>query len=642
MKAEKVLEILACPRCRGEVLIEKAKAKITCKQCWARYRFEGEVPVMLPEEGVEIHREGAPQANVYAPGSMELIERQKGGLVLDDGAGFQKQPFPHVVQLEMYLSPSTDVVADALYLPFRGGAFDAVISEAVIEHVTDPFLYASEIHRVLKDGGEVRIDAPFLHPYHAVPHHYFNMTRSGLELLLSAFEKIQSGVGPHQEPWVVLRDVLGIYAASLDDQEFREKFLDMSVGDLLKILQEQKELAPLRNLRPEMVEYISAGVYFHGLKGKGTRSEEAERPAVSVVVVGGDGGEGLAECLGGLTEVRYPKDRLEVILADGDGEDGVDPAVLKRFPRVHTVRKPAGSGTAEARMTAAREAKGKYIALLDGGCRVGPNWIEGLLDPMDPSKKVVCTSSRILGSDGKTVEAVPGEMDFLGHPIDEEDDGPAEGAPPPVGPTLFPLGAAMMIEREVLFGVGGFDAAYVDSLDDLDLGWRLWVLGHEVHHAPAAPVRRVDPEDEVDPARRALLVERNALRSIYKNYDDENLRRILPVAILLTLERGWGHSRISAARYRFDSPEDDDSESESLSKVHAAHLLAVDEFLRDLDRVHEQRRRVQRKRVRPDREILPLLKPPAKGMRAYRETLERLCRAFEIQVPLVGGKEGSR
>lgn len=54
-------------------------------------------------------------------------------------------------------------LADGLYLPFKGGVFDLVLSHAVIEHVADARLYLSECARVLRPGGRVYLStAPYL------------------------------------------------------------------------------------------------------------------------------------------------------------------------------------------------------------------------------------------------------------------------------------------------------------------------------------------------------------------------------------------------------------------------------------------------------------------------------------------------
>ena len=53
--------------------------------------------------------------------------------------------------------------ADGMFLPFRPGTFDLVLSHAVIEHVADAPLYLKECARVLAPGGHVYLStAPYL------------------------------------------------------------------------------------------------------------------------------------------------------------------------------------------------------------------------------------------------------------------------------------------------------------------------------------------------------------------------------------------------------------------------------------------------------------------------------------------------
>ena len=54
-------------------------------------------------------------------------------------------------------------LADGMALPFAAGAFDLVLSHAVIEHVADAPLYLRECARVLAPGGHVYLStAPYL------------------------------------------------------------------------------------------------------------------------------------------------------------------------------------------------------------------------------------------------------------------------------------------------------------------------------------------------------------------------------------------------------------------------------------------------------------------------------------------------
>ena len=43
-------EILACPRCKGELQFHEERGEIHCLACRLAYRIEGGIPVMLVEE----------------------------------------------------------------------------------------------------------------------------------------------------------------------------------------------------------------------------------------------------------------------------------------------------------------------------------------------------------------------------------------------------------------------------------------------------------------------------------------------------------------------------------------------------------------------------------------------------------------
>ena len=79
-----------------------------------------------------------------------------------------------------------------IFLPFKDNIFDAVISEAVLEHVHSPNRVVSEIYRVLKPGGYICVAVPFLQGYHASPHDYQRWTLPGIVQLCAAFSEIES------------------------------------------------------------------------------------------------------------------------------------------------------------------------------------------------------------------------------------------------------------------------------------------------------------------------------------------------------------------------------------------------------------------------------------------------------------------
>jgi len=50
MLNKKLLEILACPKCKGDLEYDKDENKLICDNCRLRYRIEDDIPIMLIDE----------------------------------------------------------------------------------------------------------------------------------------------------------------------------------------------------------------------------------------------------------------------------------------------------------------------------------------------------------------------------------------------------------------------------------------------------------------------------------------------------------------------------------------------------------------------------------------------------------------
>ncbi len=152
----------------------------------------------------------------HDPIATKVIRNHADGLVLDAGSGFKSTVYDHVVNLEVVGYPSTDVLGVGEHLPFADGSFDAALSLNVLEHVRDPFRCARELARVVRPGGKLYASVPFLQPYHGYPHHYYNMTASGLEnLFAGAFTVEELSAPASAVPIWALSWFLNSYVAGL-------------------------------------------------------------------------------------------------------------------------------------------------------------------------------------------------------------------------------------------------------------------------------------------------------------------------------------------------------------------------------------------------------------------------------------------
>jgi SAM-dependent methyltransferase len=125
--------------------------------------------------------------------------------ILDIGSGIRKgvgeriwrggaSDTCQVVTLDIVDGESVDIVADATKIPVGIGPFDAVIMQAVPEHVANFQALFSEAKRMVKEGGYLYVEMPFLQGFHADPDDYWRMTLPGLKHQVSDMTIIESGV----------------------------------------------------------------------------------------------------------------------------------------------------------------------------------------------------------------------------------------------------------------------------------------------------------------------------------------------------------------------------------------------------------------------------------------------------------------
>ena len=50
----KLLDILACPLCKGPLIYKKANAELLCKPCRLAYPIKDDIPVMLEDEARKV------------------------------------------------------------------------------------------------------------------------------------------------------------------------------------------------------------------------------------------------------------------------------------------------------------------------------------------------------------------------------------------------------------------------------------------------------------------------------------------------------------------------------------------------------------------------------------------------------------
>ena len=132
------------------------------------------------------------RGNPYSPYlDRWLDDLPPGELVLEFGGGDRRRGRPGQINVEFLKFELADAYADIHSIPFADDTFGAVWSQAVFEHVANPFNAAAELVRVTRPGGLVMTEVAFMQPLHAVPYHFFNMTTWGVQELFRSCEVLE-------------------------------------------------------------------------------------------------------------------------------------------------------------------------------------------------------------------------------------------------------------------------------------------------------------------------------------------------------------------------------------------------------------------------------------------------------------------
>lgn len=218
----------------------------------------------------------------------------------------------------------------------------------------------------------------------------------------------------------------------------------------------------------------------------------ADREAVAVLIVNWNGARFLDRCLRALAaQTVQPR---EIIVVDNASSDG-SVALLRRHPQVHLMALDENTGFAQGNnlaMAAAGDAR--WLALVNPDAFVAPDWLETLLRAARAHPEAAAFSSRLL--DAAEPRRLDGDGDAyhvsgLAWRIGHGRTLPPSGDDQPPRRVFSPCAAAALYRADAVRAAGGFDEDYFCYVEDVDLGFRLRLAGHDCLHVPRAVAHHV-------------------------------------------------------------------------------------------------------------------------------------------------------
>lgn len=247
---------------------------------------------------------------------------------------------------------------------------------------------------------------------------------------------------------------------------------------------------------------------------------------IAVVILNWNGAGLLQEYLPSVCQYT-PGELADVIVADNGSTDSSVEVLKKEFPDVHTILFPENYGFAEGYNRAiAQLAHYRYVVLLNSDVAVTEGWLQPLYEYAESHSDVAAMQPKIRAyrqpDSFEYAGAAGGYLDCNGFPYCrgrifdtvERDNGQYDD----VCVVAWASGAALFVRTELYIEAGGLDAGFFAHMEEIDLCWRLRLMGYRIMAVPQAEVYHYGGAslDSSSP-RKLYLNYRNNLLMMYKN-----------------------------------------------------------------------------------------------------------------------------
>lgn len=226
-----VREILRCPNCRSNLMLQSGHFCCTRQLCGMRFPIVDGIPVLINDHNSLFKRADfvskrnttfdlargrfIRRADRWLPSLSRNISTKRnyrafaelllnrssnpvvlviGGSILGRGMeGLASEPRIELVETDVSFGPRTRLICDAHDLPFEDESFDGVVAQAVLQYVVEPSRCLREIERALKPRGLVYAESAFMQQVVHGRYDFTRFTHLGLRRLFRGFEEVASG-----------------------------------------------------------------------------------------------------------------------------------------------------------------------------------------------------------------------------------------------------------------------------------------------------------------------------------------------------------------------------------------------------------------------------------------------------------------
>jgi|ETNmetMinimDraft_8_1059916.scaffolds.fasta_scaffold12356_3 GT2 family glycosyltransferase len=265
-------------------------------------------------------------------------------------------------------------------------------------------------------------------------------------------------------------------------------------------------------------------------------------PLVSIIIPHYNGIEILSECLDSLKATTYPE--IELLVVDnGSTDDSVD-WVAKNHPDVRLIKNASNEGYAGGCNGGAQVAKGELLVFLNNDTVQEEGWIEPLVETLQSDSDVAAVQPKILNYFERDLfdyaGGSGGAMDLLCFPFargrlfltQEKDMGQYDDETD----IFWASGSAFMVRRSDFEVAGRFDELFFAHQEEIDLQWRLHLMGRRSRVNPKSVVYHKNAVTlPAQSLNKQYLNHRNSMLMLLSNYSLPLMLYLFPIRLALEI-----------------------------------------------------------------------------------------------------------
>jgi GT2 family glycosyltransferase len=222
-------------------------------------------------------------------------------------------------------------------------------------------------------------------------------------------------------------------------------------------------------------------------------------------------------------------------VVDNNSPDKSGEKFSKKYQKCNFILNKKNVGVSEGLNIGIRNARGKFVVLLNNDLIVAPKWLEHLFDAHEiygnglyqpkflkmNDRSVLDSAGNLISIFGFGFSREKGKKDTLQYNAIEE-----------IG---FAAGTCLFCTKEIFDKVGLFDEKLFAYNEDLDLGWRARLLNFKSYYVPKSIVYHHGSAQWKWSGEKFYLLERNRWIVLLSNYNIKTILKLLPSLLIIEM-----------------------------------------------------------------------------------------------------------